>query len=462
MTTHGTTHSHASPMSRALDGLRAVLGERLVLAGAPGFDEAAAVTFTGEPRTPAAVARPGSTAEVAAAVRAARDAGLPVAVRSGGHSYARLSTAPGALVIDTRLLADVSVDPAGRVASAGGGVSAIAYTQATAEHGLATGFGDTGGVGVSGLTLGGGVGHLGRRDGLTIDNLVGAEVVLADGSVVRAAQDENPDLFWALRGGGGGLGVVTRLDLRLHPTTTVTGGMLILPATPAALAGALEAVLAAPDEVSAIINVMKAPPLPAIPPELHGTPIVLVLPCWSGEPDQAEAGLAPLRALGPVVDGLAQMPYPALFAGGPDFGSTVPVVGTGFRDTVDEEWAATVIECVLSAPGFAAVNLRPLGGAIARVPADATAFAHRDRRVMVTAAMPVPEAAVAASPEAVPAARAWLAATEQAIGLGDAGYVNFMASLASSDLARAYPPATLDRLRGVRAAYDPDGFFAVR
>ena len=207
-----------------LQQLRSTLDAGLLVPGDAGFDEAAALVFAGDARTPIAVARPRDEREVAAVVTIAAESGTPLGVRGGGHAYARHALVQDGILLDLRRLSSVHIDAAARIGVAGGGATAGAYTTAAGEHGLATGFGDTPTVGIAGLTLGGGIGHLSRRDGLTIDNLLGATVVLADGRVVEANDAEEPELFWALRGGGGNFGVVTSLRLRLHETPVVTGG----------------------------------------------------------------------------------------------------------------------------------------------------------------------------------------------------------------------------------------------
>ncbi|WP_413451193.1 FAD-binding oxidoreductase [Georgenia phoenicis] len=439
----------------ALAHLEQTLDGRLLRPDADGFAALTAREFAARDTPPTAVAQVRTTAEVSTAVRAAREAGLPVAVRSGGHSYAHHSAGPGALVLDVRGVDAVSIDPGAMVGHAGGGVSAGAYSRAAGEHGLATGFGDTGTVGVAGIALGGGIGFLSRRDGLTVDNVLAAEVVLADGSVVTADADHHPDLFWALRGGGGSFGVVTGLTFRLRPTAVVTGGMLAFEPSPERLAAAAQAVLDAPDGLSAMVNVLVAPPAPFLPEAVHGRPVMLVLVCWSGAEADAAAALRPLRALGePLVDDVGPHSYVDMLHGPPPSPQPLhPVMRTGFTDRLDEQWAATALEALAGARTFAALNIRPMGGAIARVPAEATAFAHRKRAVMASVAATVPDAA------SVPVAEEWADATAGALGLPGAGYVNFMSATGAEDVAAAYPGAVLERLRRVKRHYDPENVF---
>ena len=429
-------------------------GERLVARGDRGFEEAAGIVFAGDGAAPALVARPRDVSDVQAVVRAAAATGVPFAVRGGGHAYARYGTVADGLVLDLRLLGGARIDPDARVGAASAGTTAGEYTRAAAEHGLATGFGDTLTVGVPGLALGGGIGYLSRRDGLTLDNVLGAEVVLADGSVVRASDDENADLFWALRGGGGNFGVVTRLDLRLTPTTVVTGGLLAFAPAERTVGALLAAAAQAPDELSLMVNVMKAPPAPFLPAERHGTPIVVALACHTGAPETADDVLAPFRAAGTLlVDLVRPQPYPELFGLAPNQASTWPAQRTGFVETVGEADAAAVIEAVRAAPTPVAVlNLRPMGGAIARVAPDATAFAHRDRAVMATVGTVAPARGQA------DAAADWVGRTATALGLGGAAYANFVAGPGTS-VEEAYPADTLRRLQDVKRRVDPGNLF---
>lgn len=433
------------------------LGTGLLTPDSPSFAQATAVQFATDGAGPAAVVQPTTTAEVVEAVRAAREAQLPVAVRSGGHSYAAHGVGEGALAIDIRGLGDVVIDPGRLVGRAGGGATAGAYTAAAAEYGLATGFGDTPTVGIAGLTLGGGIGFLSRRDGLTVDNLLSAEVVLANGSVVTADATQHPELFWALRGGGGNFGVVTELSYRLRATSLVSGGMLAFAPTPARIAAATAALLGAPDELAGMINLMLAPPAPFLPESIHGKPLMMLLVCWSGPESAAEAALAPLRAIGePVVDAVATRPYPEMLQSPPGAGEApCAVARTAFTDRVDEEWGARALAALSTAvTPVAAFNLRPMGGAIARSTQD-TAFAHRHRAVMASVVAVTPDATV------VPAAEAWVEETRDSVGLVGPGYVNFMSSATPDDVAAAYPGAVLERLGRVKRTYDPDNVFRI-
>ena len=267
----------------------------------PQYDEARRVYFHGHDRRPAAIVRAAGVDDVARVIALARDEGLELAVRSGSHSSAGHGTTDDGVVLDLSGLDSLELDAGARTAWAGPGLTAGEYTRAADEHGLATGFGDTASVGVGGITLSGGLGFLVRKHGLTIDDLLAAEVVTADGQVLTVDDGSHPELFWALRGGGGNFGVVTRLKLRLHELGQVVGGMLMLPATPELIAAFVAAAQAAPEELSTVAGVMLAPPMPFIPAEHHGKPMLMIMLVFAGPPEAGEPAVAQLRALGEPV-----------------------------------------------------------------------------------------------------------------------------------------------------------------
>lgn len=436
--------------------LRAELAGPVLGPGEPGYDEARRVFLPGFDGHPAAIVRPLDAGEVARVASLARETGLELAVRGGGHSYAGHGTSDGGIVLDLIALAALEIDPDERVARAGGGLTTGAVTTAAAAHGLAVGFGDTPTVGLGGLTLGGGVGFLVRKHGLTIDHLLGAEVVTADGRVLEVDDDRHPDLFWAIRGGGGNFGVVTRFDYRLHPVDRITGGMLALPATPETLSGLVEAAAAAPEDLSVIANVLLAPPLPFVPPELVGKPLLLALLVHAGPLDEGEQAVAPLRALAPAVaDFVRPMQFDEMFtAQGPE---PLPraALRTFFSDSLDEAAAGELLHRLrTSTAQFPAVGIRVLGGAAARVPAEATAFAHRERRLLVTVS------AFYTSPEEDSAHQTWANDTAEALRQGaDSAYVNFLGDEGPERVRAAYPGAAWERLAEVKRRYDPDNLF---
>ena len=419
-----------------------------------GFATAASIVYAGDRRTPAAIIRPTTRSQLAAALPRLVAAQVSLAVRGGGHSLARHSLSDGCVVIDMRGMKHLDIDASRRRAQAGAGLTAGEYTRAVAEYGLATGFGDSPDVGMAGLTLGGGIGYLSRRLGLTIDQLRGAEMVTLDGRIVQASADTNPELFFALRGGGGGFGVVTRLDFDLHEVSRVTGGVLAFRADTDAILAALAAADAAPDEISVMVNVMKAPPMPFLPEAVHGKPIIAILVCHSGDPAGAAAALAPFRAAGAALaDTVSLMPYPQMFNESPDHTGLVPASSSFYFDTWTTSQAATAIKAVASADApLALINLRPMGGAIARVPPDVTAFGQRQRAVMASA--------VAMSPDALDVAERQAWTRDLAAILGDpkaGGYLSFAAQATADEVQGAFSPDSWRRLRAVKEQYDPDG-----
>ena len=273
----------------SIDKLRTDLDGRVIGPDDPGYDEARALFYGGIDKRPVAIVRVASDADAAKVVGLARETGLELAVRSGGHSIPGHSVSEGGIVLDLADMRAIDVDAGERTAWAETGLTAVEVAQAAAGHGLAIGFGDAGSVGIGGITLGGGVGYLARKFGLTIDDLLAADIVTADGEIRRVDAETEPDLFWAIRGGGGNFGVATRFHYRLHELPGVVGGMLFLPATTDSIAGFIEAAEAAPEELSTIANVMPAPPMPFVPEEHHGKPVIFGLMCYAGDARAASA-----------------------------------------------------------------------------------------------------------------------------------------------------------------------------
>ncbi len=436
--------------------LREELAGPVVGPGDPGYDDARRVFLASVDRRPAAIVKPVDVGEVAQVVSLARDLGLELAVRGGGHSQAGYGTSDGGIVLDLAGLTALGIDPGGRFVHAAGGLTSGAVTAAAAPYGLAAAFGDSPTVGIGGLTLGGGVGYLVRKHGLTIDHLLGAEIVTADGRVLEVDAESDPDLFWAIRGGGGNFGVVTRFDYRLHPVGTVTGGMLALPATPETVAGLVAEAEAAPDELSMIANVFPAPPLPFVPTEFVGNPLLLVLLVHAGALDEGERAVAPLRALAPpLADFVRPMPFGEMFTAEAPQIPPRAVVRTLFTDSLDEDAARELLDRLRASKAqLPAAQIRVLGGAAARVPSEATAFAHRERRMLVNVA------ATYVSPDEDAVHRAWAEDAAAALRRGDdAAYVNFLGDEGAERVRAAYPGSTWDRLAEVKQQYDPDNVF---
>src|SRR5689334_8530562 len=271
------TISTTRPTDFSIDALREAVQGRVIGPDDTDYDQARTVTYAGHERRPLAIVRVVDADDVARVIAFARDAGLELGVKSGGHSATGDSVVDGGIVIDLRELRGLDIDVAGRTAWAGSGLTAGEYSIAAAEHGLATGFGDTGSVGLGGLTTGGGVGYLGRKYGLAIDNLLAAEVVTADGRTVFTDADTEPDLFWAIRGGGGNFGVATKFQFRLCDVSSFVGGLMVLPATAETVAGFVRASDEAPDELSTIGNVMPCPPLPFVQEDQHGKIVIFAM-----------------------------------------------------------------------------------------------------------------------------------------------------------------------------------------
>ena len=357
---------------------------RIITPDDADYDDARRVFMGTIDRRPAMIVRAADAADVSRVITLARESGTELAVRSGGHSPAGHSASEGGIVLDLTAMRGLEIDASSRTAWAETGLTAGEYSTAAGAHGLATGFGDAGTVGIGGITLSGGIGFLVRKHGMTIDDLLAAEVATADGRILRVDAEHHPDLFWAIRGGGGNFGVATRLKFRLHEVDTIVGGMLFLPASADVLAAFIAEAEAAPEELSAIVNVMPAPPLPFLAPEHHGRLVVMALLVYAGDLEAGERAIAPFRALAnPVADMVRPMPYPEMYPPGDENYRPVAVTRTLFTDSVELRTAESILSWLeRSTAPMAAAQLRVLGGAMARVPADATAFAHRDRRIL--------------------------------------------------------------------------------
>ena len=407
-------------------------------------------------RRPAVIVRPPDADGVARVVTFARENGIELAVRSGGHSSAGHGVCEDGIVLDLSRMKALEIDSGRRTAHAETGLTAGEVTNALAAHGLAVGLGDTGSVGLGGLTLGGGVGYLVRKHGLTIDDLLAAEVVTADGRLLRADAEQHSDLFWALRGGGGNFGVATHFEYRLHSVETVTGGMLILPATEEIVASFVEAAEAAPEELSTIANVMTAPPLPFIPDEHHGQLVILAMLVHAGPSEAGERALAPFRSLAtPIADHLRPMSYAEIYPPEDEDYRPLAAARTLFVDRIDRGVAETILDRLRASTAMMrAAQIRVLGGAMARVPTEATAFAHRKSRIMVNVA------AIFATPEEAPTHESWATDFAAALRQTDTGaYVNFLADEGEERVRAAYPGRTWDRLVAVKRQYDPTNLF---
>jgi FAD/FMN-containing dehydrogenase len=436
--------------------LRAAVTGQIITPDDPEYDAARTVFPGGIDRRPAIIIRVSDANDVARVISLARDTGLELAVRSGGHSSAGHSVCEGGIVLDLSAMRALDIDVEQRTAWVETGMTAGEYTTATNAHGLATGFGDTSSVGIGGITLGGGVGYLTRKYGLTIDSLLAAEVVTADGQCLHVDAENHPDLFWAIRGGGGNFGVATRFKFQLHPVDTIVGGMLILPATPDTIAAFIAEAEAAPEELSTIANVMPAPPMPFLPAELHGQLVIFAILAHAGGGAAGERAVAPFRAIAPpLADMVKPMRYPEIYQ--PDDENYHPTAAarTMFVNTIDKHTAETIVDYLEhSDAALRVAQLRVLGGAMARVPADATAFAHRTSRIMVNVA------AFYNGAEDRIVREKWASDLAAALHQEDTGaYVNFLGDEGEDRIRAAYPGSTWDRLAAIKRRYDPANLF---
>ena len=422
----------------------------------PDYDAARTTFYGGIDRRPVVIIKAADAGDVCGAIALARETGLELAVRSGGHSAAGYCVSEGGIVLDLSNMRDLQIDVANRTAWVESGLTAGEYTATATAYGLATGFGDTGSVGIGGITLGGGVGYLVRKHGLTIDSLLAAEIVTADGQTLYVDANTHPDLFWAIRGGGGNFGVVTRFKFQLHEVGQVLGGMLVLPATSDVIASFITEADVAPEELSTIANVMFAPPMPFLPEETHGKLIIMAMMVYAGDIADGERALAPFRALAtPLADLLRPISYPEMYP--EEEGGYHPVAAsrTMFVDHIDLAVAETIVQRLqASTASMSVAQLRVLGGAMSRVPVEATAFAHRHSRIMVNIA------ALYEQPEDRPSHEAWVAEFASALQQSDQGaYVNFLAQEGEARVRAAYPGSTWDRLVSIKARYDPTNLF---
>jgi FAD/FMN-containing dehydrogenase len=440
-----------------IDQLRAELDGRLIVPADQDYDAARTVVAGDVDRRPALIVRVGGAADVARVVALARESGLELAVRSGGHSAAGHGSTEGGIVIDLRDMKALELDRGTRTVWAQTGLTAGEVTGAAGAQGLAVGFGDTATVGIGGITLGGGIGYLVRKHGMTIDSLLAAELVSAEGEVLRVDESSHPDLFWAIRGGGGNFGVATRFKYRLQPMDGFVGGMLVLPATPDTVVGFMEAADAAADELSTIANVMNCPPMPFLPEDVHGQSVILAMLAYSGDPAAGERALTPFRSLAiPLADMVKPKPYAKMFP--PEEGEEYRPKAIGhtlFMDSIDRSAAQAIVEFIESSDSpMRAVQLRSLGGQMARVPADATAYAYRDRRIMAVVVN------FYEGPDDWPVRRAWVDDLVVAIDQGVPGaYSNFLGDEGEERVRAAYPGRTWDRLVAAKKRYDPANLF---
>jgi FAD/FMN-containing dehydrogenase len=444
-----------------LTALRPQLRGNLCLPDEAGYDEARTIWNAMIDRRPGAVVRCHGASDVMRAVRLARDNGLLVAVRGGGHNIAGNAVCEGGLLIDLSPMRSVRIDPKKRTARVEPGVTLGEFDKEAQAFGLATPLGINSTTGVAGLTLGGGFGWLSRKFGFTVDNLISADVVTADGALVQASGAENPDLFWAIRGGGGNFGVVTSFEFKLHPVgPDLTSGLIVHPFARARelLAGYRAVAASAPDELTIWVVLRKAPPLPFLPAEVHGTEILVFAVCYSGDPAEAEGALAPLRALGePIADVIGLQPYaawqmafdPLLTPGAFNYWKShnFTALSDGLLDTlVDYVGSLPTEECE--------IFIGQLGGASSRIGTEVTAYPHRDANFVMNVHTRWRDRADERA--TIAWARGLFAATAPHATGGV--YVNFMPEDETERLPGAYG-GNYARLAALKARYDPDNLF---
>src|SRR5579872_204568 len=437
---------------------RCVQGE-VLRPGSPEYEAARSIHNAEHDRFPALIVRAAGVADVLTTVNFARQTGRTLAVRSGGHSFAGYGTSDD-LVLDLSGMKSIEIDAERSVARVEPGVTWGEFAWKAQEHGMAVSSGDTASVGVGGLTTGGGIGWLTRKYGLTIDHLLSAEVVTADGRLVTADPAENADLFWAIQGGGGNFGVVTSFTFRTHPVGMVVGGAVVYDATDgeALLRRYADYAASAPDELTTMAFIMNAPPAPFIPPAMVGNLVIIIGAVYTGDLEEGQRVVALLRSLAtPVADLMAPMPYPAIY----ELTREAEVKGrrsdvrSMFMSELSDEAIATILEHLRSMPSpFTIGQLRVLGGAMARVSNDATAFAHRDKPYMFTSIDEWMDPAETARE------RAWSDSFRHALQpFADGAYVNFLGDEGEERIHHAYPEPTYARLAAIKRKYDPANFF---
>lgn len=432
----------------------------LVTPGMPAYDEARKIWNEAIDRHPALIARCATRRDVQLAVRLAKTSALPLAVRGGGHSYAGFGSCDGGIVIDLRAMRDIDVDPQARTVKAGPGLTWGELDERTQAHGLATTGGHITSVGIAGFTLGGGIGWLSREHGLAVDNLVAVEIVLANGDALRASDDENQDLFWAIRGGGGNFGIVTEFTYRLHEVSDPLGGMLLYSAENAeeTLRYFRHFSESAPDDVTALAAFITAPDAPFVPQDLRGKPALAIAAACLHPTGEGKAALARLQAYGPpAVDLVGPSEYlelQRLFDGMAP--SRPAYIRSRLLSKLTDSTIATLTEYGLNptSPNGAIVII-PLGGAIARVSTNGTAFSHRK------AAYHVELCAFWENPdEPATRHRVWADGTFERIKADSVGvYVNHLGNEGPDRVREAYGAETYQRLATIKRRYDPTNLF---
>jgi FAD/FMN-containing dehydrogenase len=445
-----------------IEELTAGLNGTVIRPGDANYDEARALHNAMIDKQPALIVRVADVDDVVAAVNFGREHGLDLAIRGGGHNGAGLASVDDGLVIDLSAMNGVEVDADNRTVKIGGGALLGDVDAATNAHGLATPAGIIASTGAGGLMLGGGIGHLSRGLGLSIDNILGAQVVLADGSVVNANENENPDLYWAIRGGGGNFGVVTSITARLHPVDTVVAGPMFWSLDNAAelLRWYREFILNAPEELGGFFAFLSVPPAPPFPEELHLQKVAAVIWCWTGDPEQADEVFAEARSQpGLLMDGVQPMPLPTIQS------AFDPIFPPGeqwywradFVEEIPDEAIEQHVRFAAELPSWkSTMHLYPIDGAVQRVGRNDTPWGYRNANwgQVIVGVDPDPANAKAITD--------WTIAYHEALHPFAAGgaYVNMMMDEGQERVKASYGE-NYDRLAKIKAEYDPGNVFHV-
>lgn len=440
-----------------LENNLAHLSGQILRDGDSDYDEARRLRNALIDACPHVIVRARDASDVIRAVNFARDAGLDLAVRSGGHSFAGHSMVDDAVVIDLSQMKDIRIDPSRGIAWVQPGVTSRELADRSEPQGLVLSTGDVPSVAIGGLTVGGGIGYIVRKNGLTIDHLLSAEVVTADGRLLIASESENPDLFWAIRGGGGNFGIVTRYEFQLKPDAGIYGGLLVLPASRDAFKRYLDYAAGAPDELTTIGWISKLPPAPFIPEEKVGSVAMLLFIAYAGDPVEGEKVVAPLRALGePIADLVQPAPYSFMLDLGEEGAMRNSIAARSmFTNSVPDDLIDASLEfAAKSNAPLGMVQYRPLGGAMSRFDQAATAFAHRDKAFMVSIVAEW-ETGVDGEEHNALMLESW----EHMSGFGAGVYVNFLLDEGDDRIREAYPPETYARLARIKHKYDPTNLF---
>jgi FAD/FMN-containing dehydrogenase len=445
----------------AVQDLKAKLRGTLILAGDEGYEAARAVYNAMIDKKPALIAQCADVADVMSAVNFAREQHLPLAVRGGGHNGPGLGTCDGGLVVDLRRMKGIRVDPVARTVRVEGGCVWGDVDHATHPFGLATPSGFISSTGVGGLTLGGGIGYLARTLGLTVDNLLGVDMVLADGSFVSASADEHPDLFWAVRGGGGNFGVVTSFLFKLHPISTVYGGPMFWPLDRAGevLKFWREFIQSAPEDINGWFAYVTIPPVDPFPQQYQMQKACAIVWCYTGPLEQAAERFAPIRALGPVIDAVGEIPWPALQS---MFDALYPAglqwywKADFFRELDDRAIELHMKYGPQLPTMHSTMHIYPINGAAHRAGAQDTAFSYRDANFA--------EVIVGVDPDPANNERmiAWARDYWMALHPHSAGgaYINMIMDEGEDTIKSAYRD-NYERLASVKATYDPTNLFHI-